>query len=340
MTFSVTAKIVNNKTMPYNDIETARKTLATEIAGLEQMKALLDGSFEQAVTIIQTMKDRKNGRLIVTGMGKSGHIGQKMAATFASTGTPAYFVHPGEASHGDLGMITENDVVIAISNSGGAPELGDIITYTRRFSIPLIGITSKEDSNLGKHSDICLLLPQAKEACPNGLAPTTSTTMTIAMGDCLAMALLARQGLTSDDFKIWHPGGKIGSKLLPISELMDRRENLPFVKPTDTMDHVILVLTEKNMGCVVVSSDHETADGIITDGDLKRHMAADFLTKQASVIMTENPKTIEGDTLAGEAIEIMLRRYGSPITSLLVVNSEGDLIGMLRLQILLSAGVA
>lgn len=326
--------------MTYDDIETARQTLETEITGLQSLKDLIDETFVEAVNFIQTMKDRKNGRLIITGMGKSGHIGQKMAATFASTGTPCYFVHPAEASHGDLGMVTENDVVIAISNSGGAPELADIIAYTRRFSIPLIAITSKAESNLGKYCDICLLLPQAAEACPNGLAPTTSTTMTIALGDCLAMALLARQGLTSDDFKVWHPGGKIGSKLMPVSELMDNRQDLPFVASSDTMDHVIVVLAEKNMGCVIVSDDHITARGIITDGDLKRHMGPDFLTKQAEAIMTTEPKTIAGDTLAGEAIEIMLRAYGSPITSLLVTDDNGNVQGMLRLQTLLATGVA
>lgn len=323
-----------------NDIQVAKDTLTTEIDGLNQLIKTIDSSFEEAVKTIQTMKDIGKGRLIITGMGKSGHIGQKMAATFASTGTPSYFVHPGEASHGDLGMITDNDVVIAISNSGGAPELSDIIAYTRRFSIPLIAITSKADSVLGKHSDICLLLPQAAEACPNGLAPTTSTTMTIAMGDCIAMALLARMGLTSDDFKKWHPGGKLGQKLLPISELMDKHGEIPFVKPTDTMDQVIIALTEKNLGCVVVSDNQKTASGLITDGDLKRHMGADFLTREAQIVMTQNPKTIHQDILAGVAIDIMLHKYQSPITSLLVVNDADELVGMLRLQTLLSAGVA
>jgi arabinose-5-phosphate isomerase len=340
MTSLATVKKDTSGTMAETDIETARRTLDTEIAGLQQLKDMLDDAFENAVETIQAMKDRKNGRLIITGMGKSGHIGQKMAATFASTGTPAYFVHPGEASHGDLGMITDNDVVIAISNSGGAPELGDIIAYTRRFSIPLISITSQKESKLGKHSDICLLLPQAKEACPNGLAPTTSTTMTIALGDCLAMALLSRQGLTSDDFKIWHPGGKIGSKLMPITALMDQLPDLPFVTPDQTMDTVIVTLTEKNMGCVIVSTDRQSYDGIITDGDLKRHMGPDFLSRTASFVMTDNPKTIDGDTLAGEAIEIMLKKYGTPITSLLVINKNKRLIGLLRLQTLLAAGVA
>jgi arabinose-5-phosphate isomerase len=323
-----------------NDIQVAKDTLKVEIDGLNQLINAIDSSFEKAIETIQTMKKIGKGRLIITGMGKSGHIGQKMAATFASTGTPSYFVHPGEASHGDLGMITDNDVVIAISNSGGAPELSDIIAYTRRFSIPLIAITSKADSALGKHADINLLLPQADEACPNGLAPTTSTTMTIAMGDCVAMALLARMGLTSDDFKKWHPGGKLGQKLLPISELMDKYANIPFVQPTDTMDQVILTLTEKNLGCVVVSDNQKTAIGLITDGDLKRHMGVDFLTREAQIVMTQNPKTIHADTLAGVAIDIMLHKYNSPISSLLVVNDDDELVGMLRLQTLLSAGVA
>ena len=322
------------------DIKVAQDTLRTEIQGLNQLMDTLDSSFETAVQAIQDMKDGGKGRLIITGMGKSGHIGQKMAASFASTGTPSYFVHPAEASHGDLGMITDQDVVIAISNSGGAPELSDIIAYTRRFSIPLIAITSKEDSNLGKHADINLLLPQAKEADPNGLAPTTSTTMTLAMGDCLAMALLARQGLSSDDFKVWHPGGKLGAKLLPVSEIMDTLDQLPFVAPTDTMDKVILTLTEKNMGCVIVSNDHKSAMGLITDGDLKRHMGHDFLTREAQIVMTQNPKTISENTLAGAAIDMMLRQFKSPISSLLVMNKNNQLVGMLRLQTLLARGVA
>ena len=323
-----------------NDIQVACDTLKIEIEGMTQLMNSIDDAFTSAVETIQTMKDAGKGRLIITGMGKSGHIGQKLAASFASTGTPSYFVHPGEASHGDLGMITTNDVVIAISNSGGAPELSDIIAYTRRFSIPLIAITSKAESNLGKHADINLLLPQAEEADPNGLAPTTSTTMTLAIGDCLAMALLARMGLTSDDFKIWHPGGKLGQKLLPVSELMDTLSDLPFVKPTDTMDQVILTLTEKNMGCVIVSNDSKNADGLITDGDLKRHMGDDFLTREAQIVMTQNPKTIQSTMLAGAAIDMMLHKFKSPITSLLVVDNKDNLVGMLRLQTLLAAGVA
>ena len=325
--------------MTNSDIQSAKNTIQAEINGLSQLASGIDNNFAKAIETIQTMKDAHNGRLIITGMGKSGHVGMKLAATFASTGTPASFVHPGEASHGDLGMITDNDVVMAISNSGEAPELSDIIAYTRRFSIPLIGITSNAQSTLGKHSDIILLLPKAAEACPNGLAPTTSTTMTMAIGDAVAIALLERMGMTSDDFKIFHPGGKLGKKLLPISDLMDKGDELPFVKPTDTMDSVLITLTETNKGCVIVSNDNHTALGLITDGDLKRHMAADLLTKQAQAVMTDNPKTIADTTLAVEAVEIMLNKYGQPITSLLAVDANGDLTGLIRMQTLLAAGV-
>jgi len=325
--------------MTNSDIQSAKNTIQAEINGLSQLASGIDNNFAKAIETIQTMKDAHNGRLIITGMGKSGHVGMKLAATFASTGTPASFVHPGEASHGDLGMITDNDVVMAISNSGEAPELSDIIAYTRRFSIPLIGITSNAQSTLGKHSDIILLLPKAAEACPNGLAPTTSTTMTMAIGDAVAIALLERMGMTSDDFKVFHPGGKLGKKLLPISDLMDKGDELPFVKPTDTMDSVLITLTETNKGCVIVSNDNHTALGLITDGDLKRHMAADLLTKQAQAVMTDNPKTIADTTLAVEAVEIMLNKYGQPITSLLAVDANGDLTGLIRMQTLLAAGV-
>jgi arabinose-5-phosphate isomerase len=321
------------------DLSSAKKTIQAEIDGLQKLVDSIDNNFAKAVETIQSMKDSGKGRLIITGMGKSGHIGMKLAATFASTGTPCSFVHPGEASHGDLGMITNSDVVIAISNSGEAPELSDIIAYTRRFSIPLIAITSNADSSLGKHSDINLLLPKSPEACPNGLAPTTSTTMTLAMGDAVAIALLERMGLTSDQFKIFHPGGKLGKKLLPISELMDKGDDLPFVSPTDTMDNVLITMTETNKGCVIVSADQKTVLGIITDGDLKRHMGPELLTREAQIVMTQNPKTIPDTTLAVEAVDIMLNKYKQPITSLIAVNDAGDMTGMIRLQALLIAGV-
>lgn len=322
-----------------SDIQSAQKTIQAEIDGLTKLVGSIDESFEKAVETIQSMKESHNGRLIVTGMGKSGHIGMKLAATFASTGTPASFVHPGEASHGDLGMITNNDVIIALSNSGEAPELSDIIAYAKRFGIPLIAITSNAGSTLGSHADIALLLPKSAEACPNGLAPTTSTTMTLAMGDALAIALLERMGLTADQFKIFHPGGKLGKKLLPISELMDKGDDLPFILPSDTMDSVLITMTQTNMGCVIVSIDKKTVMGIITDGDLKRHMAPDLLSRKASDIMTSNPKTIPDKTLAVEAVDIMLTHYKQPITSLIAVDKDGVMAGMIRLQTLLAAGV-
>jgi arabinose-5-phosphate isomerase len=334
-----TDKKVTPIPMISTDIAAAERTIQTEIHGLNDLINTIDESFSNAVQTIQDMKDADNGRLIVTGMGKSGHVGMKLAATFSSTGTPASFVHPGEASHGDLGMITNNDVVLALSNSGEAPELSDIIAYTKRFSIPLIAITSNSKSTLGANANICLRLPKSAEACPNGLAPTTSTTMTMAMGDALAVALIDRMGLTADQFKMFHPGGKLGKKLLPISELMDKGDQMPFVKPTDTMDQVLITMTEINKGCVIVSIDKKNAMGLITDGDLKRHMAPDLLGKTADIIMTGNPKTINENTLAVEAVEIMLHHYGQPITSLLVVNEHGDLTGLIRMQSLLAAGV-
>lgn len=322
-----------------SDIASAQKTLKAEIDGLQALSAAIDESFAAAVQTIQHMKDRRGGRLIVTGMGKSGHIAQKMTATFASTGTPCSYVHPGEASHGDLGMITDSDVIVALSNSGETPELSDILAYAKRFAIPLIAMTSNRESTLGRHADICLSLPAAAEACPNGLAPTTSTTMMMALGDALAIALLERMGMTADQFRILHPGGKLGQKLLKIGELMDTGEALPFAAPGETMDSVLLTMTEKNFGCVLVSPDRQNIDGIITDGDLKRHMAPDFLERKASTVMTVRPKTIADTVLAAEAVDIMLRRYGQPITSLIVVDGAGEFKGLLRLQSLLAAGV-
>lgn len=321
------------------DIESAKATIRSEIDGLHQLELGIDQNFAEAVATIQTMKDAHKGRLIITGMGKSGHVGLKLTATFSSTGTPSSFVHPGEASHGDLGMITDNDVVLAISNSGEAPELSDIIAYARRFAIPLIAITSNAESTLGKHADIVLALPKAPEACPNGLAPTTSTTMTMALGDALAVALLERMGLTAEQFKLFHPGGKLGKKLLPISELMDKGDEMPLVSPDRTMDQVLITMTEINKGCVIVSENGQDAMGLITDGDLKRHMSPDLLSKKANEIMTPNPKTILETTLAVEAVEIMLHKYGQPITSLLVTDKDGNLTGLIRMQTLLAAGV-
>lgn len=324
-----------------NYLDIARQALEIEIEGMRALQDSLDTRFAEAVDTIEQMKKDGKGRLIITGMGKSGHVGRKMAATFASTGTPSLFVHPGEASHGDLGMITNDDVVIAISYSGGASELSDIIAYTRRFSIPLIAMTSNPESPLGAHSDICLQLPRTAEACPNGLAPTTSTTCTMALGDALAVTVLKNMNLTAEQFKVFHPGGKLGQKLMKISDVMDKYDDLPIVSPETTMDQALLVMTEKNLGCLLVTDKDgsKTLKGIITDGDLKRHMGQDLLSKPASQIMTTGPKTIKGTALAAEAVEAMTSGFKQPITSLVVLDDQHEISGLIRMQTCLQLGV-
>ena len=235
------------------DLESGIRTIKTEAAGLNALADFLDNEFSVAVETIHQMKQDRRGRLIIAGIGKSGHIGKKLVATLASTGTPSHFVHPGEASHGDLGMVTQHDVVLMISNSGENPELSDLIQYTRRFNIPLISITSKQDSALAKHSDTVLLMPKMDEACPNGLAPTTSTTMTLALGDALAVALLERMALTPEQFGVFHPGGKLGKRLLTVAEVMHKLQDVPQINSDATMDQAILLLTSHNLGCVIVS---------------------------------------------------------------------------------------
>ncbi len=321
------------------DIISAQKTLRKEADGLLALAESLNSDFTKAIETIEAMKAARKGRLIVTGMGKSGHVGHKIAATLASTGTPSYFVHPGEASHGDLGMITEDDVVLALSNSGEAPELSDIIHYTRRFSIPLIAITSRAESTLGKYADMVLLLPPVGEACPNGLAPTTSTTMTMALGDALAVTLLERMGLTAEQFKVFHPGGKLGQKLLKVSDLMHGNDDMPCIDENAKMDQALLILTEKNLGSVVVTDATGRLRGIITDGDLKRHMGPDLLSMAVTDVMTANPKTIPESALAAEALDIMLNHFKSPITCLVVTDNE-RVSGIIRVQDCLQAGVA
>jgi len=258
----------------------------------------------------------------------------------ASTGTPAQFVHPGEASHGDLGMITEGDVVLMLSYSGENTELSDLIAYTRRFSIPLIAMTSGAQSALAKHADVVLLLPRAQEACPNGLAPTTSTTMMMALGDALAVALLSRMGLTAEQFRTFHPGGKLTQKLLRVADVMHEKATLPCVASTETMDRVIVLLTARNLGCVMVTDAGDRLLGIITDGDLKRHMAPDLSQQRAQQIMTPSPRTITASALAVEAVNLMTKSAGAYVTSLIVMDEGGDWRGLIRLQDCLQRGVA
>jgi len=323
------------------DVAAAQRVLAVERRGLDALAASLDASFTRAVDLIRAA----SGRVVVTGMGKSGHIARKMAATFASTGTPALYVHPGEASHGDLGMIAQTDAVIALSHSGNTAELSDLIAYARRFSIPLIAITAKTESTLAEHADCVLLLPAAEEACPMGLAPTTSTTLMLALGDCLAVALLERAGFSSQDFHLLHPGGTLGSRLVQVRDLMHGPEAMPLVALDAPMSDTILEMTARKFGCVGVVDAGGALAGIITDGDLRRHMAPDLLARRAGEVMTDAPKTVRGETLAAEALGLMNR---NAITSLFVVRGDGEAggvehdrpVGILHIHDCLRAGVA
>ena len=323
-----------------SDIQKARDVLDLESKALAELSNSIDQSFAQAIETIHSIKNnQQTGRLIVAGIGKSGHVARKIAATMASTGTPAYFVHPGEASHGDMGMITENDAVLMLSNSGENNELSDLIHYTRRYEIPLIAMTSNPDSTMAKHADIALIMPKMDEACPNGLAPTTSTTMMIALGDAIAVALLKRMGLTKEQYKVFHPGGKLGQRLMKTTELMVDAKDMPFVPSTANMGDALITLTEKNLGAVIISDDNKTLKGIITDGDLKRHMGPDLLDKSVTDIMTTSPKTINSDGLAVEALNVMTQKPGHYISSLIVMDDE-EIVGMIRLQDWLQAGLA
>jgi arabinose-5-phosphate isomerase len=313
----------------------ARRTLELETGGLgallESLGNGMAAPFGESVAILQAAR----GRVIVSGMGKSGHVGQKIAATFASTGTPSFFVHPSEASHGDLGMITREDVILAISWSGETVELRNIITYARRFKVSLIAITSRADSALGKQADVVLELPKAKEACPHGLAPTTSTTMQLAIGDCLAIALLEAKGFTAHDFKVFHPGGSLGATLKYVADVMHKGERLPLVDAREPMRSALLTMTTKSLGCLGIVDKKGKLVGIVTDGDLRRHIDDDLLLARAGDIMTKGPKTVTPDTLAAEALEII---NASRITALFVVES-GKPVGLVHVHDLLRAGV-
>ena len=275
--------------MSISDIEVAKQTINREIEALKVMENNLDETLSKALDLLQNTK----GRVIVTGMGKSGHIGSKIAATMASTGTPAFFLHPSEASHGDLGMITANDVVIAISNSGESKELSDILVYCRRFSIPLIAITKNKDSSLGKNSDLVLLLPDNKEACPLGLAPMSSTTATLVMGDILSADLMVRKGFTEEDFKLRHPGGKLGSILRHVSDIMHTGDEMPLIGKNAIMQDALMTMSEKMLGCVGIVNEQGELEGMITDGDLRRWMSPDLITENVCKVMTKNPRTIK-----------------------------------------------
>jgi arabinose-5-phosphate isomerase len=315
----------------------ARRTLELERDGLAALLAALDEelgpSVSQAVATIRAA----TGRVIVTGMGKSGHVGRKIAATMTSTGTPAHFVHPAEASHGDLGMIQEQDVVIALSWSGEAPELSDIVAYTRRFKVPLLAITSRLDSALGRAADVPLILPIMPEACPNGLAPTTSTTMQMAMGDVLAVALLSLRGFSAQDFRQFHPGGKLGSQLRSARDLMHSGLAVPMVPESATLSEAIMEMTGKRFGITAVVDGNGLLSGVVTDGDLRRAFdSKGFADHPVSAIMTRSPRTIGPNVLASQVLAEMNR---AAITTFFVVEDRRP-IGVVNIHDLLRAGVA
>ena len=312
--------------------DVARQVLTPEAAGLTALAQSINHSFEQVVDRLFGI----SGRVAVSGIGKSGHVARKIAATLASTGTPALFVHPAEASHGDLGMITPDDALLVLSNSGRLAELSVLAPYSRRFRIPLIGMTRRAGSPLATESDLVLLLPESEEACPLHLAPTTSTTQMLALGDALAMALLTRRGFSADEFRVFHPGGALGQRLLRVSDLMHVGAALPLVTGTAGMAETLLAISEKSFGCAGVVDDAGALAGIITDGDLRRHMSDSLLSRMASEVMTTGAKTIRPGALAAEALGVM---NDKSITSLFVVE-DGRPVGLIHIHDLLRAGVA
>lgn len=322
--------------MDKTPLTSALATVEVETRGLAALGVALEGelgaAFERAVETILAA----GGRLIVTGMGKSGHICRKIAATLASTGTPAYFVHPAEAGHGDLGMIAADDVVLAASWSGESTELAAILAYAGRFRVPLIAITSNAGSTLGRAADVVLELPKVEEACPHGLAPTTSTVLQLAIGDALSIALLEGRGFTAQDFRVFHPGGKLGASLRLARDVMHRGEAVPLVVSGTTMRDALVTMTGKSFGCVGVVDGDGLLVGIVTDGDLRRHLSDHLLTCSVDEIMTVGPKTIRPDTLLARAMEILSSRS---ITALFVLD-EGRPVGIVHMHDLLRAGVA
>ena len=314
-------------------LDVGRRVITDEAFALQELARGLGEGFAEAVALLLNAK----GRVIVSGMGKSGHIARKIAATFASTGTPAHFVHPAEASHGDLGMMTSGDVVLVLSNSGETPELADLVTYTRRFGIPMIGVASRAESTLLQQADVSIVLPQLGEACGRGVVPTTSTTMTLALGDALAVALMEHRDFTPENFRDFHPGGKLGAQLARVSDLMHLGESVPIVKFDAPMSETLLTISQKGFGVVGVIDDDERLIGIVTDGDLRRHMDQ-LLDHTAGEVMTMDPKTVAPETLAAEALAVMNDRK---ITCLFAISpdSQGKVSGILHIHDCLRAGV-
>ncbi len=324
--------------MPDHDklIAAGKRVIAEEASALSQLQAGLDETFAKAIEVILAAK----GRVIVSGMGKSGHIARKIAATLASTGTPAHFVHPAEASHGDMGMMAVGDVVLVLSNSGETPELADVVAHTRRFQIPLIGIASRADSTLLRQADVKIVLPQLGEACGTNVVPTNSTTMTLALGDAIAIALMEHRAFTPENFRDFHPGGKLGARLSKVRDLMHQGDAIPLAGMKTPMSDTLLTISQKGFGMVgVVDADHKLA-GIVTDGDLRRNMVG-LLDKTAGDVMTRDPETIAPSALAEEAVAIMNGSHGRKMTCLLVVDpaQPGTVAGILHIHDCLRAGV-
>lgn len=321
-----------NDTDTERDIAAAKRVVELEIAGLSALADSIGDDVAKAIHILSDVK----GRVVVSGMGKSGHIARKISATLASTGTPAIFVHPAEASHGDLGMITHEDAVFALSNSGETTELADLVDYCKRFEIPLISITGRLDSTLTNASDAPMVIPSAAEACPMGLAPTTSTTVMLALGDAVAVALLEKRGFSPDDFHKFHPGGKLGRRLLKVRDIMHGGKELPLVTPDSPMSEALILMTEKGLGCVGIAGSDGILAGIITDGDLRRKMSPALTTMTVTEVMTVGAKTLHPDNLASEALHV-LNEF--KITNAFVVD-EGRPVGVLHIHDCLRAGVA
>src|ERR1700729_262920 len=325
---------MNREANPH--VASALRTLGTERDGVTALSAAMcDGLGALFAAAVDAIRNAR-GRVIVTGMGKSGHVARKIAATLASTGTPAFFVHAADASHGDLGMITSDDVMLALSWSGETEELKDLITYSRRFRISLIAITVNAESTLGQAADIVLTLPAASEACPHNLAPTTSSLMQLALGDALAMALLESRGFTAVDFSVFHPRGKLGAALKFVHDVMHAGTAVPTIKCGAPMSEAIVEMSGKGFGCVAVTDPDGKLAGVITDGDLRRHMRVDLLQAPVDAVMTASPKTVRPDQLASEALQIL---NASKIPALMVVES-GRPIGIVHFHDLLRAGVA
>jgi arabinose-5-phosphate isomerase len=325
------------KFMTKNTVSAARRAIEIEARGMTALINALDGALGDALTRAVDTILAASGRVIVSGMGKSGHIARKIASTMASTGTPATFVHPAEASHGDLGMITPNDVVIMLSNSGESAELKDMLNYCARFSVPMIAITANAASTMGRVADIVLQLPKVQEACPNGLAPTTSTLLQLALGDAIAMALLEAKGFSAADFRNYHPGGKLGAQIKHARDIMHHGSELPLATEGTLLSVAIPLLSDKKFGCLGVVDARGILTGIVTDGDLRRHLGPDLTSRCVENVMTKNPTTVHGDMLAAEVIEIINSKR---ITAVFVLDELRKPVGLIHIHDLLREGVS